>query len=57
MAEEDPYIRHTTNVTTQVIEIDYSKEEGEAELHDTMSDDARQESEPQTSRQTSRQTY
>lgn len=40
IAEEDPYVRHAaTNFTTHVIEIDFSKNEGEAELHDTVSDD------------------
>jgi hypothetical protein len=36
VAEEDPYIKRATHITTQVMEIDFSKEEGEVELHDTL---------------------
>ena len=32
--EEDPYVKQATHITTQVMEIDFSKEEGEVELHD-----------------------
>ena len=49
MAEEDPYIKHTMNITSQVIEVDYSKEEGEVELHDTLPGNG-QDSQPQTLR-------
>lgn len=45
IAEEDPYIKRATNITSQVIEIDYSKEEGEVELHDALPDNG-QDSEP-----------
>ena len=36
VAEEDPYVKRATHITTQVMEIDFSKEEGEVELHDTL---------------------
>ena len=49
MVEEDPYVKRATNITSQVIEIDYSKEEGEVELHDTLPGNG-QDSQPRTLR-------
>lgn len=37
-AQEDTYTIHTTKVTTQVVEIDFTKQEGEIELHDDHPD-------------------
>lgn len=36
--EEDPHIRRAVNVTTQVLEIDPTIEEGVIELHDTLTE-------------------